>query len=98
MEKKLRKLMLFYKTHALDSANIILEKIKTINHYNKTKYFKTQAYCTDIIENVDFMVMLELAKDFETSVGLPNKTYPYTHLKIAFHWGSIILIGNNKGN
>lgn len=87
------------KLNVLKLTENLIVKINEIADLNSYKLglFK-DLYTTEFIENVDSLVLHELALVYGLEVNLPNPMIKGYYVKMYFNWGSCYVINNINYN
>ena len=96
--KNLAELILDTKLNAYTSCQKILDTISDLAKINRSKNAYYDCFTTDIIENVDYFTLHELAQILETEIHLPSSTHSNPYIKLTFSWGVILILQQDNLN
>lgn len=87
------------KLDVLKLTENLIVKINEISELNTYKHglFK-DLFTTEFIENVDSIVLHELAVIYGLEVNLPNNMIKGYYVKMYFKWGSCYVVSNTNYN
>ena len=94
----MKDLILTFMDNSLNSAQFLLDTINDLNTINKKKNLFYGTFTTEIIDDIDIFTMKEISTSLEIPLNLPNKSYPYPHIRIVFNWGTIIIFQKKNLN
>ncbi len=94
----IRELILNMKLDAQSDASRILHMISDISEINLLKNAKHKCFTMEIIENIDCFTMKELSEGFNEPINLPDRAHPLPWIRVAFTWGSFMLLQQSATN
>lgn len=96
--QNLRELIIDNKLNAYTSCQKLLDTISDLAKINRSKNAYYDCYTTDIIENVDYFTLHELAQLLNEQVNLPSGLHRNPFIRLKFDWGIILILEKNNLN
>lgn len=96
--QNLRELIIDNKLNAYTSCQKLLDTISDLAKINRSKNAYYDCYTTDIIENVDYFTLHELAQVLNEQVNLPNALHKNPFIRLKFNWGIILILQQDNLN
>jgi hypothetical protein len=96
--KNLAEIIIDSKLNAYTSCQKLLDTISDLAKINRSKNAYYDCFTTDIIENVDYFTLHELAQLLDEKVNLPNGSHKNPFIRLTFDWGILLLIQSKSEN
>lgn len=96
--KNLAEIIIDTKLNAYTSCQKLLDTISDLAKINRSKNAYYDCYTTDIIENVDYFTLHELAQLLDEKINLPSGTHKNPFIRLTFDWGTILILQQNSFN
>jgi hypothetical protein len=96
--KNLAEIIIDSKLNAYTSCQKLLDTISDLAKINRSKNAYYDCFTTDIIENVDYFTLHELAQLLDEQVNLPSAIHKNSFIRLKFDWGIILILEQDNLN
>ena len=96
--KNLAEIIIDSKLNAYTSCQKLLDTISDLAKINRSKNAYYDCFTTDIIENVDYFTLHELAQLLDEKVNLPSGSHKNPFIRLKFDWGIILILEQDNLN
>ena len=96
--KNLAEIIIDSKLNAYTSCQKLLDTISDLAKINRSKNAYYECFTTDIIENVDYFTLHELAQLLDEQVNLPSGSHKNPFIRLKFDWDIILILEQDNLN